>query len=154
VAVLSCKGFTEDDFARSHPAGALGRRLLLHVADVMRTDQAIPMVSENAFWADALLEMTSKGMGMTAIVDQDRRLLGVFTDGDLRRVLETHDNVRELLIKDLMHKMPYTIRPSQLAHEAAALMEQKRVSQLLVVDDQQRVLGALNTHDLMKAKVL
>ena len=153
VAVLSCKGFTEDDFARSHPAGALGRRLLL-VADVMRTDQSVPMVSEDALWADALLEMTSKGMGMTAIVSQDKRWLGVFTDGDLRRVLETHNNVRELAIKDLMHKKPYTIGPKQLAHEAAALMDQKRVSQLLVVDEQQYVLGALNTHDLMKAKVL
>jgi arabinose-5-phosphate isomerase len=154
VAVLSCKGFTEEDFARSHPAGALGRRLLLHVADVMRIGTAVPMIQRDAVWADALVEMTSKGMGMTAVVDEQSKLLGIFTDGDLRRVLENQQDVKELKIVDLMQKKPYTVKASQLAHEAAALMEQKRVNQLLVVNDDQQVVGALNMHDLLTAKVL
>jgi arabinose-5-phosphate isomerase len=154
VTLLEARGFTEENFARSHPGGSLGRRLLTHVADVMRTGDAIPAVPDSATFSEALLEMSRKGMGMTAVTDGRGRVSGIFTDGDLRRTLERAVDPRELKVSDVMHRRPRTIGASQLAAEAAQLMEQHRISQLLVVDGEQRLVGALNTHDLMRAKVI
>jgi arabinose-5-phosphate isomerase len=154
VALLEARGFGKEDFARSHPGGSLGRRLLTHVADVMRTGAAVPVVAETASFSEALLEMSRKGMGMTAVAGNDGRIAGIFTDGDLRRTLEKPDDLRKLGIRDVMHANPRTIGASQLAAEAAQLMEQHRISQLLVVDADRRLVGALNMFDLMLAKVI
>ena len=153
VALLETRGFGEEDFARSHPGGSLGRRLLTHVADVMRTGDAIPAVGESASFSEALLEMSRKGMGMTAVTGADGSIAGIFTDGDLRRTLEKAVDTRKLGVRDVMHARPRTVRPGQLAAEAAQLMEQHRISQLLVVEDN-RLVGALNMHDLMQSKVI
>jgi len=154
VALLEARGFGKEDFARSHPGGSLGRRLLTHVADVMRTDAAVPSVPETASFSDALLEMSRKGMGMTAITSADGRIAGIFTDGDLRRTLEKPDDLRKLGIRDVMHANPRTIGAGQLAAEAAQLMEQHRITQLLVADGDRKLVGALNMHDLMRSKVI
>jgi len=154
VALLEARGFDKEDFARSHPGGSLGRRLLTHVDDVMRTGAAVPVVPESATFSEALLEMSRKGMGMTAIADAGGRVAGIFTDGDLRRTLEKPGDLRNVGIVDLMHANPRTVRAGQLAAEAAQLMEQHRISQLLVVDADRQLLGALNMHDLMQAKVI
>ncbi len=153
VALLEARGFGEEDFARSHPGGSLGRRLLTHVADVMRTGDAIPIVAESASFSEALLEMSRKGMGMTAVIGVDGSIAGIFTDGDLRRTLAKAVDTRKLGVRDVMHAGPRTVRPGQLAAEAAQLMEQHRISQLLVVEDN-RLVGALNMHDLMQSKVI
>jgi arabinose-5-phosphate isomerase len=154
VALLDARGFDEQDFARAHPGGALGRRLLTHVSDVMRTGEAIPSVPEKASFFDALLEMSRKGMGMTAVVDSNRKVVGIFTDGDLRRTLERKPDVRSLKVTDIMKRDPHAIAPHKLAAEAVELMERYRISQLLVVSEAGELVGALNTHDLLHAKVI
>ncbi|MBO4119404.1 KpsF/GutQ family sugar-phosphate isomerase [Cupriavidus gilardii] len=154
VAVLDARGFGEEDFARSHPGGALGRKLLTHVRDVMRTGNAVPEVRESTPLAQALMEITRKGMAMTAIVDADGRAIGVFTDGDLRRLLETPRDWKTVPIGDVMHVNPFTVGPDQLAVEAVQIMEANRINQLLVVDADQRLVGALHIHDLTRAKVI
>jgi arabinose-5-phosphate isomerase len=155
VALLEARGFTSEDFARSHPAGSLGRRLLLHISDVMHTGDGIPAVSPNASLTEALVEMTRKHLGMTAVVDAERRLLGVFTDGDLRRALDDDDvDLRGATVAELMTRGPKTIGADKLAIEAAQLMEKHQIHALLVVNDQQQVVGALNIHDLLRARVV
>ncbi|MEZ0470636.1 KpsF/GutQ family sugar-phosphate isomerase [Luteimonas salinilitoris] len=155
VALLEARGFTADDFARSHPAGALGRRLLLHIADVMHTGDDIPRVDKDASLGDVLLEMSRKRLGMTAVVDVDDRLLGLFTDGDLRRTLADEGvDVRATRIVDVMTRTPITIDSDALAVEAARLMETHKINALLVVDGARRVVGALNIHDLLRARVV
>jgi arabinose-5-phosphate isomerase len=154
VALLEARGFGEDDFARSHPGGSLGRRLLTHVSDVMRTAEAIPCVSDDASLFEAVLEMSKKGMGMTAIAQRGDRLVGIFTDGDLRRTLDKLADLRKQGVRDVMTLSPRTIRPNQLAVEAVQLMEEYKITQLLVVDTDMRLVGALNMHDLMRAKVI
>ena len=154
VAVLEARGFTEEDFARSHPGGSLGRRLLLHVADVMRTGDHLPRVAPEATLRDGLLEMTAKGLGMTTIVAADDRLLGVFTDGDLRRTLDKGVELRQVTMREVMTARPKTIQPQMLAAAAVHLMETARVTALPVVDESQRLVGALNVHDLFRAGVM
>jgi len=154
VALLEASGFSPDDFARSHPSGQLGRKLLTHVADVMRTGDAVPSVGAGATLADAILEITRKGMGMTAIVDARQRLVGVFTDGDLRRTMERKSDPRGSPIESLMSRSPQTIRPEALAVEAVEAMELRKITQLPVVDAAGRLVGALNIHDLLRAKIV
>lgn len=154
VATLDARGFQEDDFARSHPGGALGRRLLTHVRDVMREGDAIPAVTANMPLSNALLEITKKGMAMTAIVDADFRAIGVFTDGDLRRLIEEVQDFRNLTIADVMHANPRTVGPDQLAVDAVHIMEEFRINQLLVADTGGKLVGALHIHDLTRAKVI
>ena len=154
VAVLDASGFREEDFARSHPGGALGRRLLTHVRDVMRTGEQIPVVQANCSLVAALLEITAKGIAMTAVVDSEQHLLGVFTDGDLRRLLERLHNFSDVNIADVMHKNPRTIGADKLAVEAVKLMETHRINQLLVTDEHGKLVGALHIHDLTRAKVI
>ncbi len=155
VALLEARGFTSEDFARSHPAGALGRRLLLHIADVMHAGDDIPRVGADATLGDALLEMSRKRLGMTAVVDGDDRLLGLYTDGDLRRSLaDPSTDVRGTRIDQLMTRTPVTIDADALAVEAAQLMETHKINALLVIDDERRVVGALNIHDLLRARVV
>jgi arabinose-5-phosphate isomerase len=154
VALLDARGFREEDFARSHPGGALGRRLLTHVRDVMRSGDAIPAVTPNVLLSTALLEITNKGMAMTAVVDDDRHVIGIFTDGDLRRLIENEHDLIKVPIADVMHANPRTIGPDQLAVDAVELMEQYRINQLLVADTEGKLVGALHIHDLTRAKVI
>jgi arabinose-5-phosphate isomerase len=155
VALLEARGFTSEDFARSHPAGSLGRRLLLHISDVMHTGEGVPLVRPGASLAEALIEMSQKRLGMTAVADEDRRLLGIFTDGDLRRALDDHGvDLRQVTVADVMTRNPKTIGADRLAVEAAQLMEQFPIHALLVVDEDNRVIGALNIHDLLRARVV
>jgi arabinose-5-phosphate isomerase len=154
VAVLDARGFGADDFARSHPGGALGRRLLTYVGDVMRTGDQLPKVSVGATVRDALFQLTAKRMGMTAIVDAHERVEGIFTDGDLRRVLEKTGDFRDLPIADVMTRAPRTIGADHLAVEAVELMERHRINQMLVVDAAGTLIGALNMHDLFSKKVI
>ncbi len=154
VALLDARGFREDDFARSHPGGALGRRLLTHVRDVMRSGDAVPAVTADVSLPTALLEITKKGMAMTAVVDGENRAIGVFTDGDLRRLIETAQDFGKLKMADVMHANPRTIGPDQLAVDAVELMEQFRINQLLVADADGKLVGALHIHDLTRAKVI
>ena len=154
VALLDARGFAAEDFARSHPGGALGRRLLTHVADVMRPASAVPQVGADVPLAQALLAMTAGGMGMTAIVGADGLPQGIFTDGDLRRALEKGIDVRSASLAEVMTRNPRSIGPNALAVEAAELMERHRISQLLVLDPHGGLAGALTTHDLMQAKVI
>ena len=152
--LLDARGFKAEDFARSHPGGALGRKLLTHVRDVMRTGNAVPEVRENTPLAQALMEITRKGMAMTAVVDPDGRAVGVFTDGDLRRLLETPRDWKTVPIGEVMHHNPRTVHLDQLAVEAVQIMETNRINQLLVVDGDGRLVGALHIHDLTRAKVI
>lgn len=154
VALLECRGFTEQQFALAHPGGSLGRRLLLHVEDVMRTGDAVPMVGLDTPLAAGLVEMTRKGLGMTAIVDGERRIVGVFTDGDLRRALDGQVDVHGTRMREVMTRQGKTIGPRMLAAEAVHLMEKHRITQLLVVDDNNTLIGALNIHDLLRAGVI
>jgi arabinose-5-phosphate isomerase len=154
VALLDARGFSASDFARSHPGGTLGRRLLTHVRDVMRSGAAVPVVGESATLAEALLVMSRGGLGMTAIVDASNRVAGIYTDGDLRRTLERGGDFRAIGIAEVMKRGPRSIAADALAVEAAQLMETHRINQLLVVDAQGVLIGALNTHDLMRAKVI
>jgi len=154
VALLNSRGFTRDDFARSHPAGRLGRRLLVYVGDIMRTGDAVPHVTSDALLRDALLEMTSKGMGMTGVTDKDGKLLGILTDGDLRRLLNRNIDVHTAPVTEVMTPDPKTTRADRLAAEIVALMRANKIYVLFVVDDRQRVIGALNMHDLLRAGVV
>ncbi|HEX9180169.1 MAG TPA: KpsF/GutQ family sugar-phosphate isomerase [Burkholderiales bacterium] len=154
MALLEERGFTAEDFARTHPGGSLGRRLLTHVRDVMRTGAQIPSVPDTATLADAILEISRKGLGMTAILDPAGRLAGIYTDGDLRRTLEKSMDLKSLKVAEVMTRNPRTIGPDRLAVEAVKLMDECSINQLLVTDTRRRVLGALNMHDLMKAGVL
>ena len=154
IALLDARGFTERDFAGKHPGGALGRRLLTRVSDVMRTGEAVPRVPDTATLSEALLEMSRKGMGMTAVLDAQARVAGIFTDGDLRRALEHVGDIRSARVGELMSRSPRTISTNKLAAEAAQLMERHKISQLLVVAADGRLAGALNTHDLFRAKVI
>lgn len=155
VALLEARGFTSEDFARSHPAGSLGRRLLLHIGDVMHAGEQVPRVREDASLSDAVVEMSRKRLGMTAVVDADNRLLGVFTDGDLRRAMDDPSfDVRGTPVTRVMSRQPKSIAAEKLAVEAAHLMEEHKISALVVVDADQRVVGALNIHDLLRARVV
>ncbi|HVS26104.1 MAG TPA: KpsF/GutQ family sugar-phosphate isomerase [Burkholderiales bacterium] len=154
VVLLDARGFGIEDFARSHPGGALGRKLLTHVRDVMRTGDAMPVVSENATFPQAILEMSKKGMGMTAVLNTRQRVVGIFTDGDLRRALEKITDLRSVMVAQVMTPNPRTIAPDRLAVEAVEMMESHKINQLLVVDADQRLIGALNMHDLFRAKVI
>jgi arabinose-5-phosphate isomerase len=154
VALLKARDFTPEDFARSHPGGKLGRRLLLYVRDLMHSGERIPQVSEAAGLREALLEMSSKGLGMTAIVDTGGRLTGIFTDGDLRRALNKGIDVYQAKITDIMTRNPKTIGADTLAAEAVAFMQAKNINGLYVVDADHKVLGALNMHDLLRAGVV
>ena len=154
VAVLDARGFGSEDFARSHPGGALGRRLLTHVRDVMRSGDDIPRVGLDATLSDALFQITAKRLGMTAVVGPDGRVAGIFTDGDLRRVLARDGDFRTLPIVDVMTREPRTIGPDHLAVEAVELMERHRINQMLVVDADGALIGALNMHDLFSKKVI
>jgi arabinose-5-phosphate isomerase len=154
VAVLEARGFTEEDFARSHPGGSLGRRLLLHVDEVMRTGDDLPAVGPDTPLSAGLLEMSRKGLGMTTIVDEARRVTGVFTDGDLRRALDKLVDVHATRMRDVMTANPKMARPRMLAAEAVHLMETYRITALPVVDDAGTLVGALNVHDLLRAGVM
>jgi arabinose-5-phosphate isomerase len=154
VAVLEARGFTEEDFARSHPGGSLGRRLLLHVEEVMRTGDDLPAVGPDTPLSAGLLEMSRKGLGMTTIVDEARRVIGVFTDGDLRRALDKLVDVHATRMRDVMTANPKMARPRMLAAEAVHLMETYRITALPVVDDAGTLVGALNVHDLLRAGVM
>jgi arabinose-5-phosphate isomerase len=154
VALLDARGFREEDFARSHPGGALGRKLLTHVRDVMRSGEAVPRVLPDAGFGELMREISAKGLGATAIVDAQQRVLGIFTDGDLRRLVETGRDLRALSAADVMRPGPRTIGADALAAEAADLMEAHRITSVLVVDADGRLVGALNTNDLMRAKVI
>jgi arabinose-5-phosphate isomerase len=154
VALLDAKGFSAENFARSHPGGSLGRRLLTLVSDIMRSGARMPMVNEDAMLSDALMEMSRKGVGMTAIVDEKVVVLGIFTDGDLRRTLERKLDFSSTPVRSVMSVNPRCISPDSLAVEAVQLMEQYNINQMLVVNDQHQLVGALNMHDLLHAKVI
>jgi arabinose-5-phosphate isomerase len=154
VAVLEARGFTEEDFARSHPGGSLGRRLLLHVEDVMRKGEELPRVGPSTLLSAGLLEMSRKGLGMTTIVDEAQRVLGIFTDGDLRRALDRQLDVHATRMDQVMTVKCKVAHPRMLAAEAVHLMETHRITSLPVVDDERRLVGALNVHDLLRARVM
>ncbi|MDJ0813706.1 MAG: KpsF/GutQ family sugar-phosphate isomerase [Woeseiaceae bacterium] len=154
VALLKLRGFTAEDFAMSHPSGSLGKRLLLRVADVMRTGKDIPKVTPDVLLSEGLLEMTQKGLGMTAVVDADDRILGIFTDGDLRRALDAGVDVRKTAMQEIMHEKAKTIPAEDLAVEAVHLMEENKITALLVADEAGRLAGALNIHDLFRAGIM
>lgn len=154
VALLDARGFTEEDFALSHPGGSLGRRLLLHVNDIMHTGDRIPQVPEQASLRDALLEITDKGLGMTAIVNQQQQVLGIYTDGDLRRTLDKNIDVHTAAVKEVMTTNCKTIHANILAAEALTLMQQNKINAMLVVDQNNTLIGALNMHDLLRAGVV
>ncbi|WP_284618359.1 KpsF/GutQ family sugar-phosphate isomerase [Aquabacterium humicola] len=154
VALLDARGFREEDFARSHPGGALGRKLLVHVADLMRTGDALPVVSADTGFTAMMREMSAKGLGAAVVVDAERRVLGIFTDGDLRRQVEKGDDLRALTAGAVMHPRPKTIRPDALAAAAAELMEAHRITSVLVTDAEQRLVGMLHIGELMRAKVV
>jgi arabinose-5-phosphate isomerase len=154
VALLDARGFHEEDFARSHPGGALGRKLLTHVRDLMRSGAAVPRVAPDTPFIEMMREMTKKGLGATAIADAQGRVLGIFTDGDLRRLLEQGMDLRQLSARDVMHPNPRLVREEALAVDAADLMEQYRITSVLVIDADGRLVGALNSNDLMRAKVI
>jgi arabinose-5-phosphate isomerase len=154
VALLEARGFSAEDFALTHPGGSLGRRLLVHVSEIMHTGERLPSVRLSASLSDALLEMTKKGLGMTAVVDEDNTIKGIFTDGDLRRVLEIDVDIRTTRIEQLMIPDPKTIGPDQLAVEAVEKMERLKINGLLVADSKLHLVGALNMHDLLRAGVV
>ena len=154
TALLEARGFTVEDFARSHPGGALGRKLLLHVQDVMRRGDDLPRVGATAPLAQGLVEMSRKGLGLTAVVDEPDRILGVFTDGDLRRTLDRGLDLRTTAMREVMTANPRCIDPGALAAEAVNQMQAHRVTALLVVDAERNLVGALNIHDLLRAGVV
>jgi len=154
VALLEARGFSADDFARSHPGGTLGRRLLLHVEDIMRRGDALPRVGADTQLAEGLLEMTRKGLGMTAVLDPQQRVIGIFTDGDLRRALDRRIDVHSAIMRDVMTTGGRSIGARELAAAAAQLMELHRITALLVTDSERHLIGALNVHDLLHAGVV
>ena len=153
VALLDARGFHENDFAMSHPGGALGRKLLIRVSDLMRTGDGVPSVGRDASFSALLKEMSGKGLGVAAIVDGDTPI-GIFTDGDLRRLIETGDDLRQRVAHEVMHPRPHLVRADALAVDAADAMERFRVTSMLVVDSKGALVGALNTNDLLRAKVI
>ena len=154
VALLDARGFREEDFARSHPGGALGRKLLTHVSDVMRSGAQVPQVQRGTSFTELMREMSVKGLGASAVVDEDGRVLGIFTDGDLRRLVEKGVDLRSLTADEVMHAHPQTVHTDSLAVDAVELMERHCINSVLVVDADGRLCGALNTNDLMRAKVI
>jgi arabinose-5-phosphate isomerase len=154
VALLDARGFRQEDFARSHPGGALGRKLLMHVRDLMRQGDDVPVVGPETMLVEVMREMTRKGLGATAVADAERRVLGIFTDGDLRRLVEKGVDLRALTAREVMHARPKLVREDALAVEAADMMEAHRITSVLVVDAAGRLIGALNSNDLMRAKVI
>ena len=154
VALLDARGFKEEDFARSHPGGALGRKLLTHVSDVMRSGDQVPRVTPGTGFTDLMREMSSKGLGASAVVDAKQRVLGIFTDGDLRRLVEKGVDLRTATAGEVMHANPRTLRADALAVDAVELMEQHSITSVLIVDEEGALCGALNTNDLMRAKVI
>ena len=154
VALLDARGFVEEDFARSHPGGALGRKLLMHVRDLMRSGDALPCVGPDTELPAMLKEMSAKGLGFAAVVGAQHEVLGIFTDGDLRRLIERGAELLSLRARDVLHAQPRRVHPDDLAVDAASLMEVHRVTSVLVVDDGGRLVGALNSNDLMRAKVI
>ena len=154
ISLLTTKGFKKEDFALSHPGGSLGRRLLLHVDDIMHVDDDLPRVSEDTLIKDALLEMTNSRLGMTTIVAADGSLLGIYTDGDLRRTLEAHVDVHETAIAEVMTRDATTVNSGILAFEALRIMEEKKINGLIIVDEDNKPVGALNMYDLLKAGVV
>jgi arabinose-5-phosphate isomerase len=154
VAMLDARGFTAEDFARSHPGGSLGRRLLVHVHDIMRSGEQLPQVGPDTRLSEALLEITSKGMGMTAVVTEAGIIAGIYTDGDLRRSFEAGVDVHSTLVRDVMSLRPQTIHSQALAAEALSIMQERKINALLVSDDGHHLSGALNMHDLLLAGVV
>lgn len=154
MALLDARGFKAEDFARSHPGGSLGRKLLMHVRDLMRKGADVPRVQANADFSALMREMSQKGLGVSAVVDVAGHVLGIFTDGDLRRLIERGVDLRELTAGEVMHRQPRTVSPDALAVEAAETMEQYRITSVLVTDPQGLLIGALNSNDLMRAKVI
>ena len=154
VALLDARGFKEADFARSHPGGALGRKLLTHVRDVMRSGRAVPRVSPDTAFTELMREVSVKGLGAAAVVDEASRVVGIFTDGDLRRLVESGGDLRALRAADVMHPDPRTVREDALAVDAADMMEAFRITSVLVVDGEGALVGALNINDLLRAKVI
>jgi arabinose-5-phosphate isomerase len=154
IALLEARGFTAEDFAHSHPGGRLGRRLLLLIRDIMHAGASAPSVHESAKVSEALLEMTNKGLGMTTVIDAGQRVVGIFTDGDLRRILDRQMDVHTTLVGEVMTRTYKSARPDMLAAEALHIMEENRINALPVVDEQRRLIGALNMHDLLRAGVV
>ena len=154
VALLDARGFKAEDFARSHPGGSLGRRLLTHVSDVMRSGDEVPHVLPSASLTELMREMSHKGLGASAVVDAQHHIVGIFTDGDLRRLIEKGSDLRQLTAQDVMHANPRSVKKDDLAVTAAELMESHRITSVLVVDNSLRLCGALNSNDLMRAKVI
>lgn len=154
VSLLRARGFTADDFALSHPGGSLGKRLLLHVSDLMHSDERVPMVPQSAIISEALLEMSRKGLGMTTVVDAQNKLTGLFTDGDLRRILDQRIDVHQTPISEVMTSGCVTVTKDLLAAKALHMMESKKINGLIVVDDANRPIGAFNMHDLLQAGVI
>ncbi|MGA8513408.1 MAG: KpsF/GutQ family sugar-phosphate isomerase, partial [Burkholderiaceae bacterium] len=154
VALLDARGFKAEDFARSHPGGSLGRKLLTHVRDVMRSGDAVPRVTAQTPFTELMREMSAKGLGASAIVDAAGQPVGIFTDGDLRRLIERGADLRGLFAQDVMHAQPATVHADALAVDAVELMEQRRITSVLVTDAHGALIGALNTNDLMRAKVI
>jgi arabinose-5-phosphate isomerase len=154
VALLEARGFTAEDFAMSHPGGLLGRRLLLHVSDIMHTGSAIPIISESALISDALIEMSAKGLGMTAVTDAKQQVVGIFTDGDLRRVLAQEVNIHTEPLSGFMTRGCKTGKPDMLAAEALELMQRFKINALLILNEKQQLAGAINMHDLLRAGVV
>ena len=154
IALLEARGFTAEDFARSHPGGSLGKRLLLHISDVMHGGDDVPAVTPEQTVSEAIVEMTRGRLGLCAVIDDARRVAGILTDGDLRRGLDGIGDIRTTPVRDLMTANPRTIRPGELAASAVDIMQQRRIQGLLVVDDSQRLVGALNFQDLLQAGVV
>lgn len=157
VAVLEARNFNEQDFARSHPGGALGKRLLLYVEDLMHKGDDVPTIKNTAFLDDALLEMSQKGLGMTAVINDDNTLCGIFTDGDLRRALSKHPEAKKLnqiAISELMNTQPFTVNAGILAAELISIMQQQSINGVFVIDDNQQPIGAINMHDLLRAGIV
>jgi arabinose-5-phosphate isomerase len=154
IALLEARGFSAEDFAQAHPGGILGRRLLLHVDDIMHTGSAIPSVPTESLLSNTLVEMTEKGLGTTAIVDENNHVMGIFTDGDLRRTLDANVDVHQVKIDEVMTRNCKTISKDLLAAEALAIMEEYKINALLIIDDEEKLIGAINMHDLLRARVV
>ncbi|WP_448212849.1 KpsF/GutQ family sugar-phosphate isomerase [Colwellia sp. MEBiC06753] len=154
VALLKARGFTADDFALSHPGGSLGKRLLLRLSDIMHTGERLPIVGERALIKEALVEVSQKGLGMTGVVNEQGSLVGIFTDGDLRRILDNQVDIHQDVIANVMTKSPRVAEQDMLAAEALKIMEDKKINGLIVVDEDQKPIGAMNMHDLLKSGVL
>jgi arabinose-5-phosphate isomerase len=153
VALLEKRGFTKEDFAKSHPGGSLGKQLLLSVEDIMHTGDEIPVVYETDKLALGLIEMSKKALGMTAVINEKDNLVGIFTDGDLRRTLESKVDIRKTYMKEVMKKDPYVIKKETLAYNAVAIIQEKKITSLIIVDEE-KIIGALNIHDLFRAGVM